>query len=68
MTDQLSALKKLFFFNRMNGWIGNYLSLDITVKLMVSLVLPKPEYDNAVLPGSVLGQLYYFQRVLKPRS
>ena len=43
--------------------IRNYLSLDVTVTLMVSLVLSRLDHGNAMLSGLSLGQLCKLQKV-----
>ena len=64
MTDQVSApCKSLYFKIRRISQIGNYLSLDVTVTLMNSLVLSKLDYVNAQLSGLLLDQLYKLQNV-----
>ena len=64
MTDQVSSLgKSLYFEIRRVNQIRIYLSLDVTVTLMVSLVLSKLNYGNALLSGLSLDQLYKVQKV-----
>ena len=64
MTDQLRALcKSLYFEIRHIIQIRNYLSLRVTVTLMVSLVLLKLDCANALLSMMSLDQLHNLQKV-----
>ena len=55
--------KSLYSEIRCISRIKNNLSLDVTVTLMVSLVLSKLDYGNALLSGLSLDQLYKLQKV-----
>ena len=64
MNNQVSSLcKSLYLEIRRISQIRNYLLLDITVTLMVSLVLSKLDYGNALLSDLSLEQLYKLQKV-----
>ena len=55
--------KSLYFEIRRISQIRHYLSLDVNVTLMVSLIFSKVDYGDAVLSGLSLDQLYKLQKV-----
>ena len=64
MTDHVSLLcRSLYIEISRISLVRNYLSFDVTVALMVSLVLSKLDYGNALLSGVSLDQLGKLQRV-----
>ena len=64
MNDHVSSVCKTLYFEISRiSLIRRYLSFDVTVTLMVSLVLSKLDYGNALLSGLSLDQLNKLQKV-----